>query len=145
MLAVLDREHLDGQNPRLKLAPHEHFKLTDDQDFIAIDKSALRELVALVVAEDLRSAQRALEKVRVEYEPLPPCSMPWKLSLRERRFSTRSAARTCFLKTAWRGATSTKAFARRTAFSKRLHVALYVSPSDGTCRRLPGAMYQRRA
>ena len=29
-------------------------------------------MVALVVAEDLRSAQRALEKVRVEYEPLPP-------------------------------------------------------------------------
>ena len=73
VLAVLDREHLDGQNPRLKLAPHEHFKLTDDQDFIAIDKVRFEgELVALVVAEDLRSAQRALEKVRVEYEPLPP-------------------------------------------------------------------------
>ena len=26
----------------------------------------------MVVAEDLRSAQRALEKIRVEYEPLPP-------------------------------------------------------------------------
>jgi CO/xanthine dehydrogenase Mo-binding subunit len=73
VLAVLDREHLDGQNPRLKLAPHEHFKLTDDQDFIAIDKVRFEgELVALVVAEDLRSAQRALEKIRVEYEPLPP-------------------------------------------------------------------------
>jgi CO/xanthine dehydrogenase Mo-binding subunit len=73
VLAVLDREHLDGQNPRLKLAPHEHFKLTDDQDFIAIDKVRFEgELVALVVAEDLRSAERALEKVRVEYEPLPP-------------------------------------------------------------------------
>ena len=73
VLAVLDREHLDGQNPRLKLAPHEHFKLTDDQDFVAIDKVRFEgELVALVVAEDLRSAQRALEKIRVEYEPLPP-------------------------------------------------------------------------
>ncbi len=73
VLAVLDREHLDGQNPRLKLAPHEHFKLGDDQDFIAIDKVRFEgELVALVVAEDLRSAQRALEKIRVEYEPLPP-------------------------------------------------------------------------
>jgi CO/xanthine dehydrogenase Mo-binding subunit len=73
VLAVLDREHLDGQNPRLKLAPHEHFKLTDDQDFIAIDKVRFEgELVALVVAEDLRLAQRALEKIRVEYEPLPP-------------------------------------------------------------------------
>ena len=73
VLAVVDREHLDGQNPRLKLAPHEHFKLTDDQDFIAIDKVRFDgELVAAVVAEDLRSAQRALEKIRVEYEPLPP-------------------------------------------------------------------------
>ena len=73
VLAVLDREHLDGQNPRLKLAPHEHFKLTDDQDFIAIDKVRFEgELVAAVVAEDLRSAQRALDKIRVEYEPLPP-------------------------------------------------------------------------
>jgi CO/xanthine dehydrogenase Mo-binding subunit len=73
VLAVLDREHLDGQNPRLKLAPHEHLKLTDDQDFIAIDKVRFDgELVAVVVAEDLRSAQRALERIRVEYEPLAP-------------------------------------------------------------------------
>jgi CO/xanthine dehydrogenase Mo-binding subunit len=73
VLAVLDREHLDGQNPRLKLAHHEHLKLTDDQDFIAIDKVRFDgELVAVVVAEDLRTAQRALEKVHVEYKPLPP-------------------------------------------------------------------------
>ena len=73
VLAVLDREHLDGQNPRLKLAPHEHFKLSDDQDFIAIDKVRFDgELVAMVVAEDLRSAELALEKIRVEYQPLPP-------------------------------------------------------------------------
>ena len=26
VLAVVDREHLDGVNPRLKLAPHEHLK-----------------------------------------------------------------------------------------------------------------------
>jgi CO/xanthine dehydrogenase Mo-binding subunit len=73
VLAVLDREHLDGQSPRLKLAQHEHLKLTDDQDFIAIDKVRFDgELVAVVVAEDLRSAQRALEKIRIEYEPLAP-------------------------------------------------------------------------
>jgi CO/xanthine dehydrogenase Mo-binding subunit len=71
VLAVLDREHLDGQNPRLKLAPHEHLKLTDDQDFIAIDKVRFDgELIAVVVAEDMRLAQRALEKIHVEYEPL---------------------------------------------------------------------------
>ena len=73
VLAVVDREHLDGQNPRLKVAPHEHFKLADDQDFIAIDKVRFDgELVAAVVAEDPRSAQRAAEKIRVEYEPLTP-------------------------------------------------------------------------
>jgi CO/xanthine dehydrogenase Mo-binding subunit len=73
VLAVLDRDHLDGLNPRLKLAPHEHLKLRDDQDFIAIDKVRFDgELVAIVVAEDLRSAERALEKIRVDYEPLPP-------------------------------------------------------------------------
>jgi CO/xanthine dehydrogenase Mo-binding subunit len=72
VLAVLDREHLDGLNPRLKLAPHEHLKLRDDQDFIAIDKVRFDgELVAVVVAEDLRSAERARAKIYVEYEPLP--------------------------------------------------------------------------
>jgi CO/xanthine dehydrogenase Mo-binding subunit len=72
VLAVLDREHLDGLNPRLRLAHHEHLKLSDDQDFIAIDKVRFDgDLVAVVAAEDLRCAQRALEKIRVEYEPLP--------------------------------------------------------------------------
>jgi CO/xanthine dehydrogenase Mo-binding subunit len=72
VLGVVDREHLDGINPRLKLAPHEHFKLIDDQDFVAIDKVRFDgDLVGLVVAEDLRTAQRALETIRVEYEPLP--------------------------------------------------------------------------
>ena len=72
VLGVVDREHLDGINPRLKVAPHEHFKLTDDQDFIAIDKVRFDgDLVALVVAEDMRTAQLALEKIHVEYEPLP--------------------------------------------------------------------------
>ena len=73
VLAVVDREHLDGQNPRLKLAPHEHLKTIDDQDFVAIDKVRFDgELVAVVVAEDVRTAQRAIEKIRVEYEPLKP-------------------------------------------------------------------------
>jgi CO/xanthine dehydrogenase Mo-binding subunit len=73
VLGVVDREHLDGVNPRLKLAPHEHFKLTDDQDFVAIDKVRFDgDLVALVVAEDLRTAERALKKIHVEYTPLAP-------------------------------------------------------------------------
>jgi CO/xanthine dehydrogenase Mo-binding subunit len=73
VVAVVDREHLDGVSPRLKVAPHEHFKLKDDQDFVAIDKVRFDgELVAAVVAEDLRLAERAVEKIRVEYDPLPP-------------------------------------------------------------------------
>jgi carbon-monoxide dehydrogenase large subunit len=72
VLGVADREHLDGVNPRLKVALHEHLKITDDQDFVAIDKVRFDgDLVAVVVAEDLRTAERALEKISVEYEPLP--------------------------------------------------------------------------
>jgi len=73
VLAVVDREHLDGVNPRLKLAPHEHLKAVDDQDFVAIDKVRYDgDLVAVLIAEDLRAAKRALESIEVEYEPLPP-------------------------------------------------------------------------
>jgi len=73
VLGVVDREHLEGVNPRLKLAPHEHLKISDDQDFVAIDKVRYDgDLVAVVVAEDMRTAQRALEKILVDYEPLPP-------------------------------------------------------------------------
>jgi CO/xanthine dehydrogenase Mo-binding subunit len=73
VLGVVDREHLDGVNPRLKLALHDHLKIIDDQDFVAIDKVRFDgDLIAVVVAEDLRTAERALEKIRVDYEPLPP-------------------------------------------------------------------------
>jgi len=73
VLAVVDRDHLDGINPRLKLAPHEHLKASDDQDFVAIDKVRYDgDLVAVVAAEDLRTAQKALDKIAVEYEPLTP-------------------------------------------------------------------------
>jgi CO/xanthine dehydrogenase Mo-binding subunit len=73
VLGIVDRDHLDGVDPRLKLAPHEHLKAVDDQDFVAIDKVRYDgDLVALVVAEDLRTAQRALGKIRVDYEPLAP-------------------------------------------------------------------------
>ena len=72
VLAIVDRDRLDGVHPRLKVAPHEHLKLTDDQDLVAIDKVRYDgDLVALVVAEDLRTAERALKQIHVEYEPLP--------------------------------------------------------------------------
>ncbi|HEU4342353.1 MAG TPA: xanthine dehydrogenase family protein molybdopterin-binding subunit [Candidatus Binatia bacterium] len=73
VIAVLDREHLAGLNPRLKVARHEHLKVRDDQDFIAIEKVRFDgELVAAVAAEDLRSACQAVDKIRVEYRPLTP-------------------------------------------------------------------------
>jgi CO/xanthine dehydrogenase Mo-binding subunit len=73
VLGIVDREHLDGVNPRLKLTPHEHLKTVDDQDFVAIEKVRFDgDLVALVVAEDARTAERALEKIHVAYEPLSP-------------------------------------------------------------------------
>lgn len=72
VLGIVDRDHLDGVNPRLKVAPHEHLKLVDDQDFVAIDKVRFDgDLVALLVAEDLSTAERALEKIHIDYEPLP--------------------------------------------------------------------------
>ena len=72
VLGVVDREHLDGANPRLKLAPHEHLKIVDDQDVVAIDKVRFDgDLVALVVADDQRLAERAVKTIHVEYEPLP--------------------------------------------------------------------------
>ena len=72
VLAIVDRNHLDGIRPRLKVAAHEHFKLADDQDFVAVDKVRYDgDLVALIVAEDLRAAEQAVKKVQVEYEPLP--------------------------------------------------------------------------
>ena len=73
VLGIVDRDHLDGVNPRLKVAPHEHLKIVDDQDFVAIDKVRYDgDLVALIVAEDRRIAERAVESIRVEYEPLAP-------------------------------------------------------------------------
>jgi CO/xanthine dehydrogenase Mo-binding subunit len=73
VLGIVDREHLDGVNPRLKLAPHEHLKGIDDQDFVAIDKVRYDgDLVAVVVAEDLRTAQNALKLIHVDFEPLAP-------------------------------------------------------------------------
>ena len=72
VLGIVDRDHLDGANPRLKLAPHEHLKIVDDQDFVAMDKVRFDgDLVAVVLAEDFRTAERALEKIHVDYEPLP--------------------------------------------------------------------------
>ncbi|MEX0802460.1 MAG: xanthine dehydrogenase family protein molybdopterin-binding subunit [Candidatus Binatia bacterium] len=73
VLAVLDREHLDGLNPMLTVPRHEQFELHDDQTFIAVDKVRFDgELVAVVAAEDLSSARQAVERIRVEYDSLSP-------------------------------------------------------------------------
>jgi len=73
VLGVLDRERLGGLNPLLAAPRHEHFKLTSDQNFIAVDKVRFDgELVAMVVAEELRTARQAAELIDVEYEVLSP-------------------------------------------------------------------------
>lgn len=72
VLGVLHRERLDGFNPLLPAPRHEHLKLSSDQTFIAADKARFDgELVAVVAAEDLRTARRAAESIDVDYEPLP--------------------------------------------------------------------------
>ena len=55
VLGVVHRECLDGLNPLLPAPRHELLKLTDDENFIAIDKVRFDgELFAVVAAEDLR-------------------------------------------------------------------------------------------
>ncbi len=72
VLGVLHRERLNGFNPLLPAPRHERFKLSSDRTFIAVDKARFDgELVALVAAEDLRTARRAAELIDVDYQPLP--------------------------------------------------------------------------
>lgn len=73
VLAVLHRDRLDGLSPLLPAHRHELFKLTADQPVVATDKVRFDgELVAIVVAEDMRAAQQAVELIEVDYDPLPP-------------------------------------------------------------------------
>ena len=72
VLAVLHRDSLDGLNPLLAAPHHELLRLGADENFIAVDKVRFDgELVAMVAAEDLRTARRAAALIEVEYEPLP--------------------------------------------------------------------------
>ena len=72
VIGVVHREKLDGLNPLLPEHKHELLKIGPDQTFIAIDKVRFDgELVALVAAEDSRTARRAADLIEVEYEPLP--------------------------------------------------------------------------
>jgi CO/xanthine dehydrogenase Mo-binding subunit len=73
VLGVLHRDKLEGFKPLLPAPRHELLKLRDDENFIAIDKVRFDgELVAMVVAEDLRIARFAASMIEVDYEPLPP-------------------------------------------------------------------------
>ena len=72
VLAVLDREHLDGLNPLLPAPAHALWKLPGDQTIVATDKVRFDgDLVAMVAAEDLRTARQAVELIDVEYQILP--------------------------------------------------------------------------
>ncbi len=72
VVGVLHRDHLADFHPLRPLPRNEHFKLTEDQPFIAIDKVRFNgEVVAIVAANSLRAAQRAVDLIDVRYEPLP--------------------------------------------------------------------------
>lgn len=75
VLAVLDREHLEGLNPRVEVGDHgwECGRGTADRGLITTDKVRFDgDLLGMVVAEDLWTARRAIELIEVEYEMLPP-------------------------------------------------------------------------
>ena len=72
VVGVLHRDYIGDFHPRRPLPRNEHFKLTPDQPFMAIDKVRFNgEVVAIVAAEDLRTAQHAVDLIEVTYEPLP--------------------------------------------------------------------------
>ena len=72
VVGVLHRDYIGDFYPLRPLPRNEHFKLTPDQPFMAIDKVRFNgEVVAIVAAEDLRTAQRAVDLIDVTYDPLP--------------------------------------------------------------------------
>ena len=72
VIGVLHRDRLGDFHPLRPLPRNEHFKLTQDQPFMAIDKVRFNgEVVAIVAADDLRTAERAIEFIDVAYDPLP--------------------------------------------------------------------------
>ncbi len=77
VLGVLDRDHLDGLNPHVRVGEYsgrtgEH-GLTADQHFLTVDKARFDgDLLGMVAAEHLRTARRAVELIEVKYELLPP-------------------------------------------------------------------------
>lgn len=72
IVGVLHRDYIGDFHPLRPLPRNEHFKLIQDQPFMAIDKVRFNgEVVAIVAAEDLRTAQRAVDLIEVTYEPLP--------------------------------------------------------------------------
>jgi len=79
VIAILDREHLDGLSPMLHTPRYEYMVKTlsgllpDDQPLVVLDKVRFHgELVAAVAADDLRTAQKAVELIEVNYEPMEP-------------------------------------------------------------------------
>ena len=138
VVGVLHRDHLGDFYPLRPLPRNEHFKLTQDQPFIAIDKVRFNgEVVAIVAAEDLRTAQRAVDLIDVVYEPLPHVydgseALGAGAPLMHEQKGTNLLA----AKTSWNGAISNGDLRRRTASSRRLIVSGDVSSSHGECRRL---------
>jgi CO/xanthine dehydrogenase Mo-binding subunit len=76
VVGVLDRDNLDGLDPIVRVGEYagrtrEHGE-SADQHFLTIDKGRFHgDLVGMVVAEDLGTARRAAEAVKIEWEELP--------------------------------------------------------------------------
>jgi carbon-monoxide dehydrogenase large subunit len=70
VLGVLDRDHLDGLDPGVRVGEYagrtrEH-GLTADQHFLTTDKARFEgDLLGMVAAVDLRRARQALELIKV--------------------------------------------------------------------------------
>ena len=70
--AVLTREHLDGFNPRRARDQYGPGDNVPDQTIVATDKVRFDgDVVGMVVAEDLATADQAVMLIDVEYEELP--------------------------------------------------------------------------
>lgn len=81
VLAILDRDHLDGLDPHTRVGEYAgrtgEFGLTAHQHFLTTDKARFDgDLIAMVAATERRIAARAVDLIEVVYEELPVLFSP---------------------------------------------------------------------
>lgn len=76
VLGILDRDHLNGIDATIPIGEYieeSEGRNRGDQGLVALDIVRFDgDLVAMIVAEDLRTARKAARLVSVDYEVLPP-------------------------------------------------------------------------